>query len=247
MRSALFAFALLSAVPALRAQDRLSFDTASIKLHKGEVTFSADPSPRGRRVTATASTLLDMVTYAYGVRYDQISGAPPWAGSEHYDVEAASEGEGALTASQAKEMTRSLLAERFQLKIHRETLEVPVYALVVARGGPKLKPAAPDATGGNFVRSGEKGLHMEATRGTMDQLVRQLSYTAGRVVENRTGLAGYYAYTLDWFPANQIPPPDLDAPSMFAAVQEQLGLRLEQARGQVEKLVIDRAERPSAN
>lgn len=247
MRFALCVFALLVAVPAVRAQDRLSFDTASIKPHKGEVTFSADPSPRGRRVTATASTLLDMMTYAYGVRYDQISGAPPWAGSEHYDVEAASEGEGALTASQAKEMTRSLLAERFQLKIHRETLEVPVYALVVAKGGPKFKPAAADATGSIRVTGGEKGNHLEATKATMVRLAGQLSFTAGRPVEDRTGLAGYYAFTLDWFPANRIPPPDLDAPSMFAAVQEQLGLRLEQARGQVEKLVIDGAERPSAN
>jgi uncharacterized protein (TIGR03435 family) len=247
MRPVLSAIAVLTAVSSVRAQDRLSFDAASVKPHKGEVTFSADPSPRGRRVTANASTLLDMITYAYGVRYDQISGAPNWANSDHYDIEATSEGQGPLTASQAKEMTRSLLGERFQLKVHREAQEVPVYALVVGKGGPKFKPAAADATGSSFTRGSEKGLHMEATKVTMEGLARQLSSTTDRPVVDRTGLAGYYAFTLDWYPANRIPPPDMDVPSMFAAVQEQLGLRLEPSKGQVEKLVIDHAEKPSAN
>jgi len=81
----------------------------------------------------------------------------------------------------------------------------------------------------------------------MAQLARQLSVTAGRPVMDRTGLSGYYAYTLDWFPADRAAPPDLDAPDMFQAVREQLGLRLEAGRAPVEKLVIDRAERPSEN
>jgi uncharacterized protein (TIGR03435 family) len=225
-----------------------SFDVASVKLHKGEVTFSQDPTPRGRRVIATASTLLDLVTYAYGMRYDQISGGPSWAGADHYDIEAKAEGEGSpLTAAQSREMVQKLLSDRFQLKVHRETVEAPVFALVVGKNGPKLKPIPADATGGGFVRATGKGLHMEAKKGTMEQLARQLSATAGRPVIDRTGLAGYYAYTLDWFPANRVPPPDLDAPSMFAALPEQLGLRLESTKGPIEKLVIDHVEKPSEN
>jgi uncharacterized protein (TIGR03435 family) len=88
---------------------------------------------------------------------------------------------------------------------------------------------------------------MEVTRGTMEQLARQLSTTSGRPVIDKTGLKGFYAYTLDWFPANRIPPPELEAPSIFTALQEQLGLKLEDADGTVKKLVIDRAEKPSDN
>jgi uncharacterized protein (TIGR03435 family) len=235
---------------ASRPVDPLSFEVVSIKLHKGVVTSSFDPSVRGRRVTGTAITLIDLITHAYGVRYDQISGGPNWAKTDYYDINAKAEGEegaGPLTTVESRQMVQTMLADRFRLKIHRETQEVPMYDLVVGKNGPKLKPSAPDATGGNFVRGTDKGLHMEATKGTMQQLARQLSITAGRPVVDKTGLAGYYTFTLDWFPANRIPPPDLDAPSMVAALHEQLGLRLEPAKGPIEKLVIEYAERPSEN
>ena len=198
-------------------------------------------------MTGTACTLLDLVTYAYGMRYDQVSGGPSWADSDHYDLDAKSEGQGVFTTAQSRQMVQALLEDRFQLKVRREMREAPVYALVVGKNGPKFKAAAPDKPKSNFVRGSDKGLHMEATHGTMAQLVDQLSFTAGRPVLDRSGLTGEYAYTLDWFPANRIPPPELDAPSMFAALQEQLGLRLEPSKGPVERLVIDHAERPSEN
>jgi len=144
-------------------------------------------------------------------------------------------------------MMRNLLAERFQLKVHREAKEVPIYALVVAKGGPKLKESPSDASATGFVRATDKGLHMEAKRGTMEKLAAQLSTTAGRPVLDKTGLTGNYEYALDWFPANRIAPPNSDVPSMFTALQEQLGLRLESATGLQEALVIDHAERPSQN
>ena len=229
------------------AQPQTAFDVASVKLHKGEVNYSQDPAPRGRRVTAMASTLLDLITYAYGLRYDQILGGPSWAGSDHYDIDAKAEGDGPLTAAQSREMVQKLLSDRFQLRVHRETREMPVFAMVVGPNGPKFKPSAPDATGGPSTRTGGKGVHMQAEKGTMEQLARQLSFTAGRPVIDRTGLAGFYSFALDWFPADRVPPPDLDVPTMFQAVQEQLGLKLESTKGPVEKLVIDRAEKPSEN
>ena len=235
--SALFAVAL--------AQEH--FDVASIKFHKEPIEFSADPAIRGRRVVATASTLHDLITYAYGVRYDQITGGPSWAGSEHYDLAATAEGDGTLSPAQARTMVRNLLAERFQLKVHRETFDGPVYTLTVGKNGPKFKQAPPDREGGNVVGGDARGLHMDAPKGTMADLVKQLSVTAGRPVVDRTGLAGRYTFTLDWFPANRIAPPELDAPTMFDAVQNQLGLKLESTTGPRERLVIDGAVRPSAN
>jgi uncharacterized protein (TIGR03435 family) len=123
---------------AAMAYGQESFEVASIKPHPGEITFSADPMVKGNRVTGTASTLLDMMTVAYHVRYDQISGAPGWAKSEHYDLEA-SAGPAAITREQMRSMLQTLLAERFQLRVHRETREVAMYGLVVGKGGPKMR------------------------------------------------------------------------------------------------------------
>jgi uncharacterized protein (TIGR03435 family) len=231
----------------LAAAQTSSFDVATLKLCKGVITHSADPVVRGRTVTGVAVTLRDLLTYAYSVRYEQLAGGPGWIGDDHYDLMAKSEGEGSLSTAQARQMMQALLADRFHLQLHRETQEVPMYALVVAKGGPKFKPSAPDATGGYSVRTSDKGLRMETTRSTMDQLARQLAGTAGRFVVDKTGLTGLYAFTLDWWPANRTPPPDSDAPSMFDALQEQLGLKLEPTKGPLEKLIVDHAERPPEN
>jgi uncharacterized protein (TIGR03435 family) len=231
-------------VPVLCAQ---SFEVASIKPHPGEVTVSADPALRGLRVTGTASTLVDLITNAYGIRYDQISGGPKWINEDHFDVDAKVADNASVTPELVKVMMRHLLEERFQLKVRRETRQVPVYALVAGNGGVKLRSAAPDAQPGGFTRGGAEGIHREVTKGTMKDLAEQLSFTAGRPVVDKTGLAGFYAYTLDWFPANRIAPVDSRIPSMFVAVREQLGLRLLDETGTEEYLVIERAERPSAN
>jgi uncharacterized protein (TIGR03435 family) len=144
-------------------------------------------------------------------------------------------------------MLRHLLEERFQLRVRREVQQVPIYALVADKRDVKLKPAAVDAKPGGFTRGSEQGLHREVTKGTIEDLAKQLSFTAGRPVVDKTGLGGFYEYTLDWFPANRVPPPDSRVPSMFVAVQEQLGLRLVSENGAEEYVVIERVERPSPN
>jgi uncharacterized protein (TIGR03435 family) len=181
------------------------------------------------------------------LRYDQITGGPAWAGSDHYDLDAEADSDHILTTSESRLMVQSLLADRFQLKVRRVTQEAPVYALVIGKNGPKLKAADADAKGGWSIHGTGTGLHMETTKGTMEQLARQLSFTAGRPVVDRTNLAGYYVYTLDWFPADRIAPPELDVLSMFDALREQLGLKLESGKGPVEKLLIEHAEKPSRN
>src|SRR6202011_1388721 len=106
-----------------------SFEVASIKPHPEPIEYSADAHVRGTLVTATASTLRDLITKAYGVRYDQISGGPAWIKTDHFDFAARAAGETPITTDQMRQMLRSLLADRFQLKVHHETREVPMWDL----------------------------------------------------------------------------------------------------------------------
>jgi len=221
-----------------------AFEAASLKPHPGMITFSSDPALKGNRVRATASTLTDMITVAYHVRYDQISGAPGWAGSDHYDLDATA-GDRPITNDQMRTMLQALLADRFQLRVHRETKEVPMYALVVAKNGPKLKEWQPDETPRNSITADGTGMHMEVAKGTMAQLANRLSGNgAGRPVMDQTALAGFYTFKLNWVNAVAT---DLELPPLPIALQDQLGLKLESVKGQAEVIVIDHAERPSAN
>ncbi len=234
--------------PLLCAQ---SFEVASIKPHPGEITFSADPAIRGTHVVATASTLLDLITSAYGIRNNQVDNAPAWGTQEHFDLDALAPADVPLTRDLANAMMRRLLADRFQLQVRWESREAAIYSLVIDKDGdkdgPKLQSSAPDARPGGFTRGSQQGLHREVTKGTMAELASQLSVTAGRPVADKTGLTGFYAYTLDWFPANRLPPAGSDVPSMFDAVREQLGLRLIPDTGIEQFLVIEQVEHPSPN
>src|SRR5271155_1327084 len=100
------------------AQEPASFEVASIKFHPEPIAFSSDSAVHGSRVTATATTLVDLITNAYGVRYDQISGGPSWVKSAHYDVVAKAEGEGTITKDLLRQMLQTLLSDRFQLRVH---------------------------------------------------------------------------------------------------------------------------------
>jgi uncharacterized protein (TIGR03435 family) len=246
MKLAVIALWIISVT--LQAQTNgVAFEVASIRTHTGEVTFSADPALRGSQVRGTASTVLDMITVAYGVRAEQISGGPDWIRQDRFDLEAKVPGSTPPTQDQVRAMMQNLLAERFQLTVHPETKQAPIYALTVDRSGSKLTPGTSGAMPTGFVRATADGLHMETESGTMEKLAQQLSVTAGRPVIDKTGLNGTYKFTLDWFPANRLPSPDSTTPSMFAALQEQLGLKLESATGAQEVLIVDRVEKPTAN
>jgi uncharacterized protein (TIGR03435 family) len=144
-------------------------------------------------------------------------------------------------------MTSSLLADRFEAKVHRETKEMPVFALVVAKNGPKLKENTdPEAKYLMTMRSAKQGVATTTTKGTMAQLVDQLSVNLPRPVLDRTGITAAYDYTLDWLPDNATAA-DSNVPSIYTAVEEQLGLKLEAAKAPIEVVVIDSVEKPSAN
>lgn len=230
---------------AVMAFGQAMFEVASIKPHPGIVTFSSDPRVRGNRVTATASTLLDLITTAYHVGYAQLSGAPDWTSSEHYDLEATA-GEQAITTEQMRPMLQALLSDRFQLRIHRETRTIAMFALVVGKRGPKFQESSPiDDTKSSIVGDGA-GMHLDFARQTMANLASRLANNgAGRRVIDQTGLTGQYTFKLDWTP--EIPGHESELPSLMDALQEQLGLKLELTKGLGEFIVIDHVQRPSAN
>jgi uncharacterized protein (TIGR03435 family) len=140
-------------------------------------------------------------------------------------------------------MMRALLVERFGLKFHFEKRESPVYAMVVGKSGPKLKESTADQLSVT-VRSAQ----LTVAKATMDRLAIQLSSSMDRPVFDKTGLRGFYDFTLDWTSDFGGPPTaDSNGVDIFTALQEQLGLKLEPQKAPIEMLVIDHAQRPSEN
>jgi uncharacterized protein (TIGR03435 family) len=207
----------------------------------------------GGRFSAVNVSLRALLKNAYGIRDFQVAQPPEWFDSQRYDVVAKAEGD--VPADRMKLMLQNLLADRFQLKVHREPKEVQAYVLAIGKNGPKIQPAASDETG----RVSRKGLGVIAgSKASIAQLAEALSdvalnghYILDRPVLDRTGLSGVYDFVLTWTPEpGQFSPgstPDLSGPSLFTAVQEQLGLKLEIQKAQVEILVIDHVEKASAN
>jgi uncharacterized protein (TIGR03435 family) len=235
------------------------FEVVSIK--------PADPNLRmvqmelapGGRFKATGVTLRLLLQRCYGVRDFQISGAPSWAGSDRYEISAkAEDGQRNITPEQISMMLRGVLTDRFKLTFHRETKEGAVYFLVPGKGGPKLKEAQ---GGGDDGPQGQRVLmgrgHIESSGASIDNLVNQLSNQLGRPVLDKTGLTGLYDFKLDWTPeapagpairgVDDAPPAEASGPTIFTALQETLGLKLESGKGPVEYLVIDKVEKPTEN
>jgi uncharacterized protein (TIGR03435 family) len=186
---------------------------------------------------------MDMIYTAYHLRPDQVVGLPGWAASEHYDLEATAGH--AITVEQMRAMLQTLLAQRFQLQVHRETREIAMYSLALGKNGPKFKESEVDETPKGSIMGDGVGMHMVVAKGTMAQLASRLSSNgAGRPVMDKTGLTGIYSFKLDW--VNDTAAAG-DLPSLAVALQEQLGLKLEAAKGPVEFIVVDHVERPSAN
>jgi len=253
-QTSLLACALLLAGFAI-AQAPLKFEVASVKPHPvGDNAVNIGPHPGGFAATGVPVKLL--IEIAYRLKEYQVSGGPDWLNTEHYDILAkAAEGVNP-TQEQMGPMLQALLADRFRLKVHRETKDLPVFALVVNKGGPKLKPAATNPVAG--VASDE---HPFADKGSgpmislghgvlmgqqmdMKSLADALGMQSDRAVVEKTGITGEFDLTLKWSPeAAQ----DTSGTSLFTAIEEQLGLKLESTRAPVEVLVIDSAERASGN
>jgi len=204
--------------------------------------------------------LQEMLRVAFGMQDDRILGEPDWANVERFDVEAKVDDSdvaklGTLTIDQRREMLVPLLIDRFGLKFHREQRDLPIYNLVIARGGAKLKESNAELSQRQFRPVGRGQL--ESIGFPVKALIPILSRQLGRTVFDETGLTGLYDYTLQWTPDDRFGPfpsgsnEDADSaskPDLFTALREQLGLDLKSQKGSVEVVVIDHVSRlPSEN
>jgi uncharacterized protein (TIGR03435 family) len=208
------------------------------------------------RWVATNYTLNNLIALAYDLNPRTISGGPGWMNTQQFTIEAVTPGDVRPVRLEQMRMLRALLVERFGLKFHRQEKEFAIYALSVAKGGPKLQAAAKPDDPPQLVGVVYPGkIEVPAKSVTMDDFVAMLQRaTLDRPTVNRTGLTGKYDFDLYWAPdetqyGGQVPVAAADAPSppLFTAMQEQLGLKLEAARGMVSAMVVDEVERPSAN
>jgi uncharacterized protein (TIGR03435 family) len=273
MRTAAHVLTLSIVIPAVltpaAAQEGGSFEVASIRRNLSRTQLGsglAGPQPGGRFI-AREATLQRLVGDAYDV--EEVEGGPAWVRSDRFDVNARGAGQ---SQDDIRRMLRALLADRFKLVVHRESREMPVYTLTTARAdrrlGPRLQPSDPKCAeeARNFFPGAlgfpppcgdfRLGAGALSARGvTLGNLAKLLAGRAGRPGIDRTGLEGVYDLTLEWSsdlglrPA----PPDAagaadlrpDGLSLFTALEEQLGLRLEPGRGPVDVIVIDRADPPT--
>ena len=254
-----------------------TFASASVKINaSGDWRKSIGPAPGGRFL-ATNNTLRDLVPYAFGLPQStgglRIVGGPKWIDEDRFDVVA--KVDGTWTPQQMSEMLRALLIDRFALVAHRETREMPTYALVVAAPNPRLRRSEIDQAACDVRRAavqrrepvppvspGSKPVcptgrtvpgSITAVGWSLETLATALSPSVSRVIVDRTQLPGLFDFELMWTPDQPLrlpddaPPIAIDpnGPSIFTALQEQLGLKLESSRGPVEVVVIESVRRPT--
>lgn len=264
-----------------------AFEAASVKPSAADSYFAIRLDPG--RYTASRVPLRLLIQDAYSVEEFRISGAPAWVLNDLWDVVAKSTGAFGVEQRKAtvwtllaercchpspstencrrKLMLQTLLAERFQLKVHWESREMPVYALVVDKNGPKLRAAKPDEEVDMWIEPTPQGARMVGHRATMQQLAGFLGEWMRRTVLDKTGLSGEYDFRTEWTPDERepigtelmigtrlrqaeegsTPPEDAPGPSLPAALRERLGLKLESAKAPVRILLIDRVEKPSGD
>ena len=279
MRKLLLTLSAVGAVViAVRAQDKdQTFDVASVRANKsGDGNGMLRQLPGGR-MTATNMPLRPMITFAYSLAGYQLVGGPGWLNTDRYDVVAKMDGNptsafvpGSTAANPMQVALQKLLEDRFKLKIHRETRELDIYALVMLKPGtpgPGLTPtkqdcaaaaaaaqrgAPPPPPGSNAPFCGIQGGPGRLKFGGLpaSAFAQAFSGPSGRMVVDRTGLTGGWDFELNYAPDQRGQAPganaatDSDLPGFFTAIQEQLGLKLESTKGPVDVVVIDGIERP---
>jgi len=234
-----------------------AFEVATIKPTPPDFRGRYSTMQGAQKFIARGYTLKFMVATAYNLPPRLVSGGPDWIETVAYDIDAATPG-ARPTIDEQMAMLRSLLSERFNLTFHREQKEMQVYELTVAKDGSRLRESAAPAEEVpllvNRVFPGR--IELPARNVTMPQFAAMMQRTVfDRPVLDKTGLAGRYDFDLEWMPddaqfGGMIPPPNADTPQrpdLYAAMQQQLGLRLQATRGMVDVIVIDRVDRPSEN
>ena len=249
MRGILAALAAALLILGTHAVAQVSFDVASVK----ENTQPAGPSGLRRSpdgaLRAERMRARFLITIAYGLQPFQLVGAPAWANDTYYDINAKPAPGSSTSREQMSDMLQALLVQRFKLTFHREARLVDGFALVqIQRGalGRDLKASALDCEKTPAIRAcgqgGMSGTAFKVSGAPMWTLVQQLVAAVNGPVVDETGLSGTYDIDLRW--SNDAAPAD-DLPSLFTAIQEQLGLRLERRRVSADMFVVDRLERPA--
>ncbi|HEX4002138.1 MAG TPA: TIGR03435 family protein [Candidatus Acidoferrales bacterium] len=244
-------------IPAMNPTVNPGLEVATIKASK-----PGEPGKllglRGTDVATVNTTLAELISYAYDVQQRQIIGGPDWISSDKFDIEGKPDAPGRPDVSQLRTMFQKLLADRFQLKFHRDTKQMSAYSVTVGKNGPKLEKSQGDPNGppGIFMR--QLGV-LNVTNATVADFARVLQTVVfDRPVMDQTGLQGRWDFVLKWTPDEsqfsglgwKVPPPSdaADAPPpLFTAIQEQIGLKLEAGKAPVPVLVLDHVEQPSAN
>jgi uncharacterized protein (TIGR03435 family) len=243
MKKSLFIAGLLAVV--LAAQSVKSFDIVSIKPDPDSHGLDAGSQPGGR-YTARNVPVMFLLTEAFGVKAYQISGAPKWVDDARYDIVAKAGFSGQLTNEQLRPLLQAMLVDRFQMKFHKETKEFPVYSLVAGKSGPKVSANNNILVSESLNVSSNHGkATMTGRKVSMSDLAKHLGDMAGRTVIDNTGLKGDYDFKLDWATSDAV---DDALPSVFVAVQEQLGLKLVSVKkAPVEVIVIESIGKATAN
>jgi len=226
-----------------------SFDVATIKL-SDPASHRQGINSRGNHVGAQGQTLKSLMMFAYAVHGNQIVGGPSWMSDDKYDIDGIADLPGEPDLKQMQEMFRKLMVDRFGLQFHPDNKEMTYYAIRVTRGGPKLgnRTTDPDPRPDQTGNGDAKGMTMKFTNNSMSDFRLGMQYFLDKPVVNETGLDGRYDFVLKWVPDDLKGAVDGDGPpSMFTAIQEQLGLKLEVAKGPVDVMAMDRVTRPSAN
>ena len=272
MRYPVLFFICASALTALHAQEppapKYKYEVVSIRrADPAEMNSGFSDGVQGG-MKARNVTVLEMLGFAYSLRDYQFDSVPGWAKTERFEVSftpdrseivpgndtprAAMEG----WLIRQKERLKAVLHDRFSLALRQETKDLPIYALTVAKNGPKL--AAPAQPERNQTFNINRSQQMIATTATMKSLADALSSLLGRPVHDETGLDGAYDFKMEWDPSStmplngpvarpQEPSGDIGRVSIFTAITEQLGLRLESKKGPVPVYVIEKVERPTEN
>jgi uncharacterized protein (TIGR03435 family) len=242
--------------------ERPSFEVNSVKPGDPDNPYGGMGNGETGRFKATNVPLQMLILYAYEVQKQQVSGAPNWVSSERFTIEAkaySGRPNGRFDASTIRLMIQSLLADRFKLVVHRSTREEKVYELSVQKGGSRMKEAEGPSKDGRMGFWVEKGDEITGVASAMPPLVSYLSGQLQRIVIDKTNLTGKYNFVLKWRPnpglfggpapiqGDAPPTSELSDRSIFAALREDLGLRLQSAVDPIEMLVIDQVQKPDPN
>jgi uncharacterized protein (TIGR03435 family) len=237
------------------------FDVATIKPAVDEQSGAFIRMQSAHRFYVKNYSLKSLVGAAYNLTPRAVSGGPPWAVSDHYDILAGTPGAVQPNLDEQMSMLRKLLADRFKLTFHREQKEFSIYALTAAKTGPRLKEstAPPDKLPELVSVVFPDRVLLPARSATMAEFASHLTNRGvlDRPVVDKTGLSGKYDFDLEWaddetqfggkLRKRASPDDGPDKPDFFAALQQQLGLRLDATKGPIDVLVIDQVERPSEN